>query len=209
MLQHKGEESIPSRNTVPFAQRASPHAMAAIYRPARSAMTSGKANTRRWKLRFEPRTAPFVEPLMGWTDGTDTLSQIELDFCSGRGRLCQTTGPQFYRAGSCRGHAGLLPDDAMDIGMCIRRCCGAERWVNGIVIGAVATAALTKLAEWEVWINFLLGVWVLVSPWVLSFSAQTTARWAHCRHRADRRRAGRPEAAVVHASDASTGSAQR
>ena len=52
-------------------------------------------------------------------------------------------------------------------------------WVSGIVIGAVATAALTKLAEWEVWINFLLGVWVLVSPWVLSFSAQTTARWAH------------------------------
>ena len=41
--------------------------------------------------------------------------------------------------------------------MCIRRCCGAERWVNGIVIGAVATAALAKLAEWEVWVNFLLG----------------------------------------------------
>ena len=51
--------------------------------------------------------------------------------------------------------------------------------VSGIVIGAVATAALTKLAEWEEWINLLLGVWVLVSPWVLSFSAQTTARWAH------------------------------
>ena len=53
-----------------------------IYRPARSAMTSGKANTRRWKLRFEPRTAPIVEPLMGWTGGTDTLSQVELDFAS-------------------------------------------------------------------------------------------------------------------------------
>ena len=25
--------------------------------------------------------------------------------------------------------------------------------------------------------------WVLVSPGVLSFSTQTTARWAHCRHR--------------------------
>jgi hypothetical protein len=51
--------------------------------------------------------------------------------------------------------------------------------VSGIVIGAVAIAALTKFAEWEEWINLLLGVWVLVSPWVLSFSAQTTARWAH------------------------------
>jgi NADH dehydrogenase ubiquinone Fe-S protein 4 len=56
--------------------------MATISRPARSAMTSGNANTRRWKLRFEQRTAPFVEKLMGWTGGTDTLSQLELDFPS-------------------------------------------------------------------------------------------------------------------------------
>ena len=52
-------------------------------------------------------------------------------------------------------------------------------WVSGIVICAVAIAAVTKFAEWEEWINLLLGLWVLVSPWVLSFSAQTTARWAH------------------------------
>jgi hypothetical protein len=32
-------------------------------------------------------------------------------------------------------------------------------WVSGIVIGAVAIAALTKFAEWEEWINLLLGVW--------------------------------------------------
>src|SRR5436190_17390772 len=45
-------------------------------------MTSGNANTRRWKLRFEQHAAPFIEPLMGWTGGTDTLSQVELDFPS-------------------------------------------------------------------------------------------------------------------------------
>jgi hypothetical protein len=39
-------------------------------------------------------------------------------------------------------------------------------WVSGIVIGAVAIAAFKKFAEWEEWINLLLGVWVLVSPWV-------------------------------------------
>jgi hypothetical protein len=33
-------------------------AMAIIYKPARSAMTSGKARTREWKLRFEPRSPP-------------------------------------------------------------------------------------------------------------------------------------------------------
>jgi hypothetical protein len=52
-------------------------------------------------------------------------------------------------------------------------------WVSGIVIGVVAIAALAKFAEWEEWINLLLGLWVLVSPWVLSFAAHATARWAH------------------------------
>ena len=45
-------------------------------------MTSGKANTRRWKLRFEQRAVRFIEPLMGWTGGTDTMSQVELNFPS-------------------------------------------------------------------------------------------------------------------------------
>ena len=68
---------------MPFAKPSfPPDAMATIYGPARSAMTSGTANTRLWKLRFEPRTAPFLEPLMGWTGGTETLSQVELDFPS-------------------------------------------------------------------------------------------------------------------------------
>jgi hypothetical protein len=43
-------------------------------------MTSGKARTKGWRLTFERRTAPFIEPLMGWTGGDDTLTQIELSF---------------------------------------------------------------------------------------------------------------------------------
>src|SRR5215211_2718250 len=71
-LRHEGEDNCPPRNIVPFAQRAfPPDTTAIIYRPARSAMTSGKANTWRWKLRFEQRATPFVEPLMGWTGGAD------------------------------------------------------------------------------------------------------------------------------------------
>jgi hypothetical protein len=57
-------------------------AVARIYRPARSAMTSGTARTRRWLLRFDRRRPPFVEPLMGWTGGNDTLTQVELTFPS-------------------------------------------------------------------------------------------------------------------------------
>jgi hypothetical protein len=82
-LHDKDEDKCPPRDIVTLAQRAfPPDTTAIIYRPARSAMTSGKANTRRWKLRFEQRAAPFIEPLMGWTGGTDTRSQVELDFPS-------------------------------------------------------------------------------------------------------------------------------
>jgi hypothetical protein len=57
-------------------------AHAVIYRPARSVMTSGKARTREWKLRFDRRTPPMIEPLMGWTEADDTLPQVELSFPS-------------------------------------------------------------------------------------------------------------------------------
>src|SRR5689334_8905136 len=60
------------------------NAHAVTYRPTRSAMTSGKARTREWKLRFERRAPPFIEPLMGWTGGDDTLACVELTFPSAR-----------------------------------------------------------------------------------------------------------------------------
>jgi hypothetical protein len=53
---------------------------ALIYRPAKSAMTSGRAGTHRWILEFEPQSAPFIEPLMGWTGSTDPLAQVRLAF---------------------------------------------------------------------------------------------------------------------------------
>lgn len=55
-------------------------AVARIYKPSRSPMTSGKARTKGWRLTFERRTAPVSEPLMGWTSGDDTLTQVELSF---------------------------------------------------------------------------------------------------------------------------------
>lgn len=55
-------------------------AVACIYKPSRSAMTSGKARTKGWHLAFERRVAPFVEPPMGYTGNSDTLPQIQLEF---------------------------------------------------------------------------------------------------------------------------------
>jgi hypothetical protein len=54
--------------------------VARIFRPARSAMTSGKARTKGWQLLFERRSAPYVEPLMGWTADDDPLATVELSF---------------------------------------------------------------------------------------------------------------------------------
>ncbi|HVI27272.1 NADH dehydrogenase ubiquinone Fe-S protein 4 [Hansschlegelia sp.] len=42
-------------------------------------MTSARPR-RGWRLAFERRSAPWIEPLMGWTGGDDTLAQVELEF---------------------------------------------------------------------------------------------------------------------------------
>ena len=54
--------------------------LARIYQPAKSAMQSGKARTRKWVLEFEQETAREIEPLMGWTSSSDMRQQIVLDF---------------------------------------------------------------------------------------------------------------------------------
>ncbi|MDG1934905.1 MAG: ETC complex I subunit [Paracoccaceae bacterium] len=53
---------------------------ARIYKPARTAMSSGNANTREWVLEFAPDSARKVDPLMGWTSSDDTQSQVKLQF---------------------------------------------------------------------------------------------------------------------------------
>lgn len=67
----------------PLAMGRSPFpqdAVACIHKPCRSAMTSGKARTKGWRVSFERRSPPVIDPLMGWTGGDDTLDQVELGF---------------------------------------------------------------------------------------------------------------------------------
>ena len=54
--------------------------VARIYRPAKTAMQSGKAKTHRWVLDYEPEVAKSVEPLMGYTSSSDMKQQIRLFF---------------------------------------------------------------------------------------------------------------------------------
>jgi hypothetical protein len=53
---------------------------ARIYKPTRTAMQSGQANTRDWLLVFEPETPRQIEPLMGWTASSDMKQQVRLQF---------------------------------------------------------------------------------------------------------------------------------
>jgi hypothetical protein len=55
---------------------------ARIYKPARTAMQSGKAKTKDWVLDFDPERPRDVEPLMGWTSSADMRQQIRLQFDS-------------------------------------------------------------------------------------------------------------------------------
>ena len=53
---------------------------ARIYRPSKTAMQSGFANTKAWVLDFEPEAPRQVEPLMGWTSSGDMRQQLSLRF---------------------------------------------------------------------------------------------------------------------------------
>lgn len=53
---------------------------ARIYRPAKTAMSSGTANTKEWVLEFAPEERRDVDPLMGWTMSGDMNSQVRMQF---------------------------------------------------------------------------------------------------------------------------------
>ena len=55
---------------------------AKIYRPAKTAMQSGRAGSQSWRLEFAPEMAKRPDPLMGWTSSSDMRSQIKLNFDS-------------------------------------------------------------------------------------------------------------------------------
>lgn len=53
---------------------------ARIYKPARTAMSSGTARTHHWVLEHVVTSARSVDPLMGWTSSDDTQAQVSLTF---------------------------------------------------------------------------------------------------------------------------------
>ena len=52
---------------------------AKIYKPAKTAMQSGKRNTKNWFLEFNTLDTG-INPLMGWETSKDTMSEVKLEF---------------------------------------------------------------------------------------------------------------------------------
>ncbi|MGL3605641.1 ETC complex I subunit [Rhizobium sp. G187] len=53
---------------------------AKIYRPAKTAMQSGKAKTHLWVLEFDQAAPRRIDPMMGYTSSVDTRQQVKLMF---------------------------------------------------------------------------------------------------------------------------------
>jgi hypothetical protein len=49
----------------------------------------------------------------------------------------------------------------------------------GLVIGLLATFAITRLQEWEEWSSAALGLWTAAAPWIMGFTGSIPAMWAH------------------------------
>ena len=51
-----------------------------IYKPSKTAMQSGRGNTRKWIAEYKSDVSTAKDTLMGWTSSIDTKSQIKLFF---------------------------------------------------------------------------------------------------------------------------------
>ena len=55
---------------------------ARVYRPSKTAVSSGRAKTRYWIVEFEPERRPEADPLVGWVGSGDTRRQLQLRFAT-------------------------------------------------------------------------------------------------------------------------------
>ena len=45
-----------------------------------------------------------------------------------------------------------------------------DLWASGAVIAVISLAAIIAYKDWEEWVNILLGLWLIASPWLLGFA---------------------------------------
>lgn len=54
--------------------------IARIFKPAKTAMQSGKARTKEWVIECAPASPRELDPLMGWTSSRDMRAEVQLEF---------------------------------------------------------------------------------------------------------------------------------
>ena len=47
--------------------------------------------------------------------------------------------------------------------------------IVGVIIAVAAASTLVAFHQWEEWVNVVLAVWLIISPWILGFSAMAAA----------------------------------
>lgn len=48
-----------------------------------------------------------------------------------------------------------------------------EAWATGLAVMLASGAAIVAFSEWKEWVLLLLGVWLIVAPWMLDFTHTT------------------------------------
>ena len=56
--------------------------MVRIFKPAKTAMQSGRSKTKDWVLEYRAESRRVPEPLMGWVSASDTTNQVRIPFDS-------------------------------------------------------------------------------------------------------------------------------
>jgi len=51
-------------------------------------------------------------------------------------------------------------------------------WLCSAAVVALSLAAIFAYANWEEWVNFLAGIWLIASPWILGFSQARAMHFA-------------------------------
>ncbi|NIR58495.1 MAG: SPW repeat protein [Gammaproteobacteria bacterium] len=52
-------------------------------------------------------------------------------------------------------------------------------YILGVAVVIFSIAALAQGRVWEEWVDLVLGVWLIIAPFVLGFTAEGAAMWNH------------------------------
>ena len=85
--------------------------IAKIYKPAKTAMQSGKGKTRQWILEYVKPQPGRPDALMGWNTMPDTIAEVKLWFASKDEAIAYATAKKIEFAVS-EPHKAIVPPKA-------------------------------------------------------------------------------------------------